>query len=207
MNTATPKQFLEVARKTILHHTLEQFFTFDINAHIIVVLPKDRIPDWREIIHKYKVKIPHTIVEGGAERFFSVKNALDSIDIEEAIVSIHDGVRPLVSHKTISNCIETAAKYNAAIPVVELKESIRFVDNDLHYSLDRSKYRLVQTPQCFNLQLIKRAYEQDYLAEFTDDASVFEKVGGVISLIEGNPENIKITTPSDLIFADTLLKK
>lgn len=205
MNASTPKQFIEVNQKTILHHTISVFYEFDPNAQIIVVLPSQRINEWKSIIDSYKIQIPHTIISGGEERFFSVKNAIDSIDIEDAIVSIHDGVRPLVSHKTIQDCISAAKEHGSAIPVVELKESIRFVDKKNHKSIDRNNYRLVQTPQCFKLSIIRAAYKQKFQLAFTDDASVVENYGESVFLVQGNYENIKITTQSDIYIIEALL--
>ncbi|MEI7595422.1 MAG: 2-C-methyl-D-erythritol 4-phosphate cytidylyltransferase [Bacteroidota bacterium] len=206
MNATTPKQFIELGNKTILHHTISTFYLFDSNAEIIVVLPSNKIDEWKTIIKKYNIKIPHTIISGGEERFYSVRNAIESINCNDAIVSIHDGVRPLVNHKTINNCIEAAKIHGASIPVVELKESIRLVEPNSHKALDRKNYRLVQTPQSFKLEVIKKAYTQLFQQKFTDDASVVEKLGVKISLVEGNYENIKITTPSDLIIAESILK-
>ena len=206
MGTTIPKQFLEVRSKPVLLHTLEKFHSFDPSASLLLVLPKDHFALWQALIAKHTITIPHTLVEGGTERFFSVKNALDSLSNEEAMVAIHDGVRPLVSHQTIQNTLDAAAQHGAAIPVTELKESIRIIENGQSVALDRSKYRLVQTPQCFTLALLKEAYNQPFSTLFTDDASVVEALGHSVQLVAGNDENIKITTPSDIVLAEALLK-
>ena len=206
MGTTIPKQFLELNSKPILLHTLEVFHLFNSKAQILLVLPEEYRQLWQQYIYKFNVNIPHTIINGGKERFFSVKNAIDSISaVEETIVAIHDGVRPLVTHKTIQNCIEAAINFNAAIPVIPVKESIRIVDNKSSKSIDRSKYRLVQTPQCFKLSVLKEAYQQTFSDLFTDDASVVENLGYNVTLVEGNDENIKITTPSDIKIAEALI--
>jgi len=170
------------------------------------VLPENRIIEWQELIKHYSIIIPHIIIPGGSERFFSVKNAIESIEDENAIISIHDGVRPLVSVKTINNCINAAKEHNGAIPVIELKESIRHVEGENHNTVNRNNFKLVQTPQCFKLSIIKNAYLCEYQSSFTDDASVVENYGVKVKLVEGNYENIKITTHSDLIIAAALLK-
>jgi len=197
---------LEVCQKPVLYHTLLRFYRFNPEAKLILVLPQEQIANWKALCASYSIEIPHAIVAGGKERFFSVKNALDTINDEEGIVAIHDGVRPLVSDETIKIALNEAAKGGAAIPVTDVKESLRYVEESVHRSVDRSAYRLVQTPQCFQLKLIKKAYTQAFSPLFTDDASVAEKAGFSVKMTEGNVENIKITTPSDLMIAAALLR-
>ena len=155
---------------------------------------------------KYRFKLKHKLAFGGKTRFHSVKSGLNLIS-EEGIVFIHDGVRPLVSVKTVTNCFNTTLEKGNALPVISAVESIRFSDGNNNKSVDRSNYFLVQTPQTFKVELIKKAYSQDYSKEFTDDSSVLEKIGEKINLVEGNRENIKITYPEDLLIAKTLIEK
>jgi 2-C-methyl-D-erythritol 4-phosphate cytidylyltransferase len=204
MSAEVPKQFLELCGKPILMHTVSVFYSFDKNIKIVLVLPETEIDFWKNLCEKYAFAIPHQIVQGGVERFFSVKNGLELIDTE--LVAIHDGVRPLVSHETLERTFEAAEKYGAAVPVAAVTESLRFVENECNKAVDRAKYRLVQTPQIFRQEIIKNAYSQDFTTEFTDDASVAESAGHKIFLTEGNRENIKITTPIDLKIAEILMK-
>jgi len=167
------------------------------------VLPKDHMSFWDELVTKFKFKIPHKIVEGGKERFFSIQNGLNSANGD--LIGIHDGVRPFVSVKVIQSVFAATMKYNVVIPVVDLKESIRRRVGEIESkAVDRSAYKIVQTPQCFIANIIKEAYLQEYSKEFTDDASVVEKMGTKIHLVKGNDENIKITTPMDLKLASIL---
>ncbi|NMB53054.1 MAG: 2-C-methyl-D-erythritol 4-phosphate cytidylyltransferase [Bacteroidales bacterium] len=203
MGTDIPKQYLEIAGKPVLMHTIERFFTYDQSVEIIIVLPGDQLMLWDELQEKYSFNIPHEIVKGGTTRFFSVKNGLESID-SQGLVAIHDGVRPLVSIDTIKRCFETAEKLGNAIPVTSPADTLRILTSNGNASVDRMQIKLIQTPQVFRTSLIKKAYQQNYLPEFTDDATVLEKTGERINLVEGNRENIKITNPEDLIIAQSL---
>ncbi len=208
MGVDIPKQFIELEGKPILMHTLEKFKKADPTIEIILALPENQIDFWEELFSKYQLSnIPHQIVKGGKTRFHSVQNALKLVK-EEGIVAIHDGVRPLVSEETIKRCFVEAEKKGNAIPVVEVVESLRHVtkQDGINHSVARSCYRLVQTPQCFKSELILSAYKQQFDNSFTDDASVVEVLGKVINLVEGNRENIKITTQEDLVIASALLK-
>lgn len=205
MGTETPKQFLLLKSKPILMHTIACFYAFDSAIEIVVVLPKEHISVWQQLCVEHNFNINHQIAEGGAERFFSVKNGLKKISFN-GIVAIHDGVRPLVNKDTIERCFKKAEETGAAIPVIPVVESLRKVDGERSKSVNRSEYVSVQTPQCFNIELIKSAYKQDFSNIFTDDASVVEKFGHQVSLVNGNIENIKITSPQDLILAEYLLK-
>jgi 2-C-methyl-D-erythritol 4-phosphate cytidylyltransferase len=212
MNSEIPKQFLTLSDgMPILMHTIAKFFNSYSDINIILVLPSSEINYWENLITDYKFDIAHKIVEGGKTRFHSVKNGLDSIDseIENCVVGVHDGVRPLVSSETITNCFETAAKLGNAIPSIGLKDSIRKknLENDIFEAEDRNLFQLVQTPQCFRLEILKNAYKTDFKDVFTDDASVVEYYGEKINLVAGNEENIKITTPTDLLIANTFLQK
>ena len=206
MNNSIPKQFIEINNRPVLMHTFDAFFNFDPNLEFILVLPKDQLKLWHSLCEKHQFNIECEIATGGETRFHSVKNGLDSIS-GDGIVFIHDGVRPLVSAKTLQNCFETAAWKGNALPVIPVSESVRFADDSGNQPVDRSKYFLVQTPQTFQTKLIQQAYQKAKNTLFTDDATVLESMGETIHLVQGNRENIKITYPEDLIFAATFLRK
>ncbi|HSL86631.1 MAG TPA: 2-C-methyl-D-erythritol 4-phosphate cytidylyltransferase [Bacteroidales bacterium] len=203
MGSEIPKQFLELAGKPVLMHSIGQFREYDDKTNIIVVLPQEQIPFWKSLLERYSFRIPHIIVKGGDKRFHSVRNGLEIID-SPGLVAIHDGVRPLVSKETIRRCFEAAGKNGSAIPVISPADSIRMVTGQGSVSVNRLHVKLVQTPQVFDANLIKKAYLQDYSDDFTDDATVLERAGETVFLVAGNPENIKITTPEDLLVAETL---
>lgn len=204
MKSDLPKQFLELLGKPILMHTIEAFHFDDIK--IILVLPKTQIEFWKELVIQHQFSVPHEIVEGGEARFHSVKNGLESIKSSTGLVAIHDGVRPLIKQAIISESYTAADRHGNAIVSIGLKDSIRSVSDSENRQEDRSKFRLIQTPQTFQLQLIKSAFEQPFNPIFTDDASVLEMAGHKINLIDGDYQNIKITTPEDLTVAQSLLK-
>jgi len=204
MGTDIPKQFLELAGKPVLMHTMESFYDFDSQCVLIVVLPERHREYWKGLCLKHSFTLTHRVIAGGRTRFHSVQNGLKLIG-EEGIVFIHDGVRPLVSQETLHRCFETALKSGNAIPVLPVTESLRKTEGNQSISVERSIYFNVQTPQTFRCDKILQAYQQDYDLTLTDDASVAEKAGFPIFMVEGNPENIKITTPVDLIFAEAIL--
>lgn len=204
MKSDIPKQFLLLAGKPILMHTIEQFSSF--SSDIFVVLPENDISIWEDLVNKYQFKTVVNIIKGGKERFFSVQNAIKEC-ANDGIILIHDGVRPLVSKQTIENVISKSIENAGAIPVIDIHESMRLIARQESMPVDRNKYKLVQTPQGFNSELIKESYHQEFDIKFTDDASVFEAAGYSISLVDGNKENIKITTPEDLEFANFLKKQ
>jgi len=206
MNTDKPKQFLILGNKPVLQHTIEKFYNYDSQIEIIVVLPENYISLWKNLCFENTFNIEHKIVTGGKERFFSVKNAIDILENVD-LVAIHDGVRPFVSLSTINEAFETAKLKGNAIPVITAFDSVRISIAGGNKPLDRKIVKLVQTPQVFKFDLIKNAYNQTYVHEFTDDASVVEMLGEKINLTEGNRENIKITTPEDLIIGEAFLKK
>jgi 2-C-methyl-D-erythritol 4-phosphate cytidylyltransferase len=206
MNSDIPKQFIEINGRPVLMHTFDVFFNFDPNLEFILVLPKDQVGFWNTLCEKHQFKTKYKIAFGGETRFQSVKNGLDLIS-EDGIVFIHDGVRPLVSAKTLQNCFEKAAEKGNALPVVPVTESVRYADHKRNQPVDRSKYFLVQTPQTFQTKLILKAYQNVTSELFTDDATVLESTGETIYLVKGNRENIKITYPEDLVFAEILLKQ
>ncbi len=207
MGKEIPKQFLELAGKPILMHTIEKFRTTFPEIEIILALPENQISFWEELCVSYQFPFsPKRVVKGGKTRFHSVKNALALVK-EKSIVAIHDGVRPLVSSETIFNCFKEAENYGNSIPVVDVVDSLRFVSKqeDTNKSVPRSCYKVVQTPQCFQSDIILKAYEQEYHENFTDDASVVELLGETIHLVKGNIENIKITSPIDIQLAEAYL--
>jgi 2-C-methyl-D-erythritol 4-phosphate cytidylyltransferase len=205
MKSALPKQFLELHGKPLLQHSLEKFHRYNPELEIIVVLNREYIQFWEDLSRTLGNTVPHRIVEGGTERFYSVKNAVESIGEETGIVGIHDAVRPLVSFRTLDICYNTARSRSAAVPVIQVADSIRVVENGKSSPVDRSMYRIIQTPQCFELNILRKAYQQSYRSSFTDDASVVEASGEEIHLVEGNRENIKITTAEDLRMAEALI--
>jgi 2-C-methyl-D-erythritol 4-phosphate cytidylyltransferase len=205
MQSDIPKQFIELQGKPILMYTLEAFYRYDASIQLILVLPSIQIIVWKELCKKHAFNLTHQIVPGGQTRYNSVQNGLELIQAS-GLVAVHDGVRPFVSIETIGRCFDEAEKYGAAIPVVDLVDSIRQLTETGSQSVDRTVYKLVQTPQVFDSEMLKKAYKQDFSSRFTDDASVVEASGEEIKLVEGNRENIKITTGFDLILAETLIK-
>lgn len=204
MGSATPKQFLELLGLPILMHTLKKFQQVVDEGEIILALPEKEQNTWQSLCEKHQFDVPHQVVNGGESRFHSVQNALKKVE-EKSIVAIHDGVRPLVSENVITNCLQAAKTHGAAIPTLPMQDSIRKISDNGSEIADRSQFVLVQTPQCFQSDIILKAYQQDYQNSFTDDASVVEQLGYEIYLVEGNKENIKITTPEDLKMAEVLV--
>ena len=207
MKSSTPKQYLELNGLPILMHTINVFYSTDANIRIILVLPPGDVSYWENLCKKYQFNVPVAMAAGGASRYESVKNGLAQIQEDDAVVAIHDGVRPLVSSDTIVQSFETAALKGNAVTAVQLKDSIRMVKGDKNMPVDRSAYRLIQTPQTFQFRQLREAYEQQYdPVLFTDDASVVEASGKLIYLIEGSYRNIKITTTEDLKIASYFLQ-
>jgi 2-C-methyl-D-erythritol 4-phosphate cytidylyltransferase len=206
MKSDLPKQFLLLANKPVLMHTLSNFFTFDPEMELRLVLPADQTETWKKLCEDYHFKIKHELFQGGETRFQSVKNGLKGID-HFSIVAIHDGVRPLVSHQTIENCFNLAAENGCAIPVMPLTESIRRKIGASSVAEKRELFLSVQTPQVFRSEILLKAYDAVFESSFTDDASVVENAGYSVFLTDGNEENIKITTPKDLIIAQALISK
>ena len=195
-----PKQFLPIGGKPILMRTIDAFRSVLDDVKIVLVLPADQHDYWQELCRKHDFRSPELIANGGATRFHSVSNGLNLLpDDKDAVVGVHDGVRPFVSAETIRRCFAAAAEGKAVVPVVPVVETLRQILPDgKSLTRPRDEYRLVQTPQTFPLALLKEAYRQPFSEAFTDDASVVEALGKKITMVEGNRENIKITTPSDL---------
>ena len=198
-----PKQYIPIQGKPILMRTIEAFYKFDANMQIILVLPADHQSYWSELCSQQSFTINHEVAQGGETRFHSVNNGLQLAKGD--VVGVHDGVRPFVSQKVIECCYKTAEKAGATIPVIPVVESLRFVQKEVSEAVDREAYRLVQTPQVFDIDILRKSYAQDFNPLFTDDASVVEANGYTITLVEGNRENIKITTPFDLKISSALL--
>lgn len=204
MRTDIPKQFLLLNDRPVLMHTIEVFRKYDPDIRILVVLPAQQAETWKSLCRKYDFSPDHETGFGGETRFHSVKNNLRSVP-DGYLVAIHDGVRPLVSIETISRCFARAEEAGNAIPCVTIPETLRRLEDAKSVQVDREKYRLIQTPQVFRSEILKKAYDQDYRNEFTDDAGVVESAGYMINLVEGNTENIKITWLKDLAIANALL--
>jgi 2-C-methyl-D-erythritol 4-phosphate cytidylyltransferase len=205
MNSEIPKQFLNLSGTPILMHTIKAFYQNETKPHIILVLAKADEERWQTLIKQYQFGVPHQIVIGGKERFHSVHNGLKTITNKNAIIAIHDAVRPLVSQKTITNCFINALKNGNAISAIPSKDSVRSLVNQKSKALNRSEIYLVQTPQTFTYQQLNVAYNQNFESFFTDDASVVEKAGFTINLENGDEFNFKITFKEDLTLAEALL--
>ncbi|GAO29217.1 2-C-methyl-D-erythritol 4-phosphate cytidylyltransferase [Geofilum rubicundum] len=204
MGESIPKQFLIIHQKPLLMLTIERFHQFHSALRIILVLPERQQAYWEELCRTFHFEIPHTIVHGGPTRFESVMNGLSVIDDVRGLTGVHDGVRPFVSDATIKNCFAQAKEHGAAIPTIPLVDSIRELSATGSLSRPRNSFRLVQTPQVFKTDLLKKAYQLPFRESFTDDASVVEAAGHTVYLTEGNTENIKITSPFDLLVARAL---
>ena len=206
MGGELPKQFIPVEGRPVLMRTLDRFHACDSGIRIILVLPSDHQPYWQELCREYDFRVPHRIADGGATRFHSVQNGLALVDEPDALVAVHDGVRPFVASEVIEACYREAEAHEAVVPVIPVVETVRQLVEASSITVPRDAYRLVQTPQTFRASLLRRAYEQPFCEAFTDDASVVEALGEAVCLVEGNRENIKLTTPYDLIVAKALVE-
>lgn len=206
MKTNVPKQFLTLKDKPVLMHSIEAFYNFDDKINIILTLPENYFEYWKSLCNKFSFKIDHNIVKGGKTRFHSVKNAVETIGKSD-LIAVHDGVRPLIDKFTIEKCFKVASEKGNAIPVADIPESIREIKDKSSKSVNRKNYKIVQTPQIFKSELLIKAYKQEFKEHFTDDASLLDEMGEILNLIDGNRENIKITTQSDLIFAEALMSQ
>ncbi len=201
-----PKQFIEIAGKPILMRTIEQFYSYNPAIRLVVVLPAQELHAWRDRCLTYGFTIFHRAVAGGGTRFSSVKKGLEMVQ-GEALVAVHDGVRPFVDHATIKAAYQAAATHGSAVVAVSPKDSVRELIPNGSKAVLRNRYKLVQTPQCFQASILREAYQQPEQAHFTDDAVVVESIGKQITLVEGNYRNIKITTPEDLILAEAFARE
>jgi 2-C-methyl-D-erythritol 4-phosphate cytidylyltransferase len=207
MGSDTPKQFLPIGNAPILMHTIKRFFTSTEKVNIVLVLPEEQVERWHQLCQKYSFSIPHVIVFGGKNRFQSVRNGLNCIGEIDGLVAIHDGVRPFISKRIIEETYKIAEEKGNSVASVEMKDSIRKIENNTNTSVNRDDFRIIQTPQTFLLAQIRDAFLKAKTDQFTDDASVAEEAGYSIHLSEGSYDNIKITTPEDLAMAEAILKK
>lgn len=203
MQSKLPKQFTNLNGRPILMHTIRRFYKIDPNFEIILTLPDDHIETWKKLCLEYDFSIPYHTVNGGKERFHSVKNALRLSTGD--LIAVHDGVRPVISRKMVVELFKEAEKKGAVVPAIEINESIRKIGKSEIKSVDRSKYRIIQTPQVFKADIIKKAYQNEYQKDVTDDATLVENVGHKIHLIKGDINNIKITFPRDMLLVEQLL--
>jgi 2-C-methyl-D-erythritol 4-phosphate cytidylyltransferase len=206
MKSDRPKQFMDLGGMPVIIRTIRCFLTYDENIRVIVSVHKNYKVHLEGLLEKFELKKHQILITlGGDSRFASVKNGLHLIDSSNAVVAIHDAARPFVSQQTIANCFETAFQKGNAIPCISVHESMRKISNNINNAVNRNEYKIIQTPQCFVVSKIKKAFEQDFVQAFTDDATVLESTGENINLVEGNEENIKITSPHDLLIANALL--
>ena len=203
MGGSLPKQFALVGGKPILVRTINALHEALPASRIVVVLPAEQIDFWRNYSSRFEVA-KHSVVEGGAERFHSVRNGIEALSDAVDLIAIHDGVRPFASKAMIERAVECAAKSGSAIPVVEAIDSFRQIDDNGSHIISRSSLRAVQTPQIFAAPIVRAAYDTEFRIDFTDDASVVEYSGEKVSLCEGEHSNIKITTPADLVIAEAI---
>lgn len=206
MQSAVPKQFLLLNGKPVLMYTIEAFYNSASHPSIIIVIPENYHHYWLELCKDHDFRLPHHLVNGGDTRFQSVKNGLELITDPDAIIAVHDAVRPLTEQSAIDQSFSHAQKFTNAIVAVKSRDSIRQVKNNISSALVRDEIYLVQTPQTFQSSLLRKAYEQQFSTEFTDDASVVERLGININIIQGSYTNIKITFPEDIAIAEMLLK-
>lgn len=207
MGSDIPKQFLPIGGKPVLMRTLERFREYSTELQIILVLPENQQDYWLQLCQQYHFGVKYQLANGGQTRFHSVQNGLALVpDDADGVVGVHDGVRPFPSINVIKNCYEAARTAKAVIPVIPVVETVRHLEGEGSVTVPRGDYRLVQTPQTFDIQLLKAANRQPYHDGFTDDASVVESYGHSITLVEGNRENIKITTPYDIVVAEALCR-
>ena len=206
MNGGIPKQFLPLAGLPILMHALRCFHEADASIQLIVAIAENQMESWKKSCDTHSFSIPHDLVAGGNTRFHSVKNGLNAVK-EKSLVAVHDGARPFASKRIINRCFLEAGKYGNAVPAIFISESMRKTEGSRSEIVDRNKFVLIQTPQCFDSEILIRAYRVDDQPSFTDDASVVEHSGESVHLIEGERENIKITYPLDLAIGEAILEK
>ncbi|MFN4315861.1 MAG: 2-C-methyl-D-erythritol 4-phosphate cytidylyltransferase [Chitinophagaceae bacterium] len=206
MGTSLPKQFLLVNEKPILYYTIKAFLDSYSDMQLILVLPGDYIEMGKEIIDAWFDADRIQVMEGGDTRFQSVKNGLQLVT-EEAVVFVHDGVRCLLTPELIRRCYDQALESGTAVPAIACKDSVRLLHEEGNEAVERSRVRLVQTPQTFHSKILLPAFQIDYKDKFTDEATVVEAYGIKISLVEGEENNIKITHPADLAIAERVLSE
>ena len=209
MGGEMPKQFQLLGGRPIVMRTIENLYALDSSLQIILVLPQEHIELWRALCKEHSFEVPLMLTAGGTTRFHSVQNGLALVDdIDEALVGVHDGVRPFVSQRLYDDAFREARISGAVIPMIDIQDSLRHIigGNGASEVVSRDRYRLVQTPQVFKLSVLRKAYEQRFVESFTDDASVVEAAGLSVAAVEGNRENIKLTTPYDMMIAKTIME-
>lgn len=204
MGSAVPKQFLPLQGKPLLCHAVEAFAEAIPGIRLILVLPADQLGSAQTVLRSYIGNINVTTVAGGETRYHSVQNGLKHVP-DDGVVFIHDGARPLVSTELIQRCYKQAIEKGSAVPAVPVTESVRLIEDGVSHPLDRDMLRIIQTPQTFRTNLILPAFQQEYKPSFTDEATVLEANGTTVALIDGMYENIKVTTPEDMIIAEAIL--
>lgn len=206
MQSSLPKQFLLLGGEPVVAHTINTFAEALPGAEIVVVLPEEHIALWRNLAARFDVAV-HKCVAGGKERFHSVKAGIEALSEDVTSIFVHDGVRALISKKLIIRAALAVDENEAVIPVVDVVDSYRRVTDSGSEIMPRSELRIVQTPQVFRSETLRRAYGQEFDTAFTDDASVVERMGVAITLIEGERTNLKLTTPEDMEWAEWLLQR
>ena len=206
MQSALPKQFMMLGSLPVVAHTINTFKEALPASDIVVVLPEEHIAMWKNLAARFDIAA-HRVVAGGKERFYSVKCGIDALAEDVELIAVHDGVRAMVTKQLIIRTLLDAETAGASIPVIEVADSYRRIENDGSHIVPRSELRIVQTPQIFRAEVLRKAYEQSFNTAFTDDASVVEAAGYKISLVEGDKHNIKLTTPEDMEYAEWLLTK
>ncbi len=206
MEMATPKQFLVLGNMPVLMHSIDVFYRYDPSIRIVLVLQEAMIPIWKDLTKAYSFSIQHDLVVGGKERFFSVKNALSILE-KDGLIAVHDAVRPLVSLSSIQASFNLALEKGSAVPVIKIDDSLRQIIPDGSCAVCRDNFYKVHTPQVFSAKILHMAYDTEFRATFTDDASVVEAFGFPIHLCDSNPENIKITNELDFEWAEFLLQR
>ncbi len=205
MGSEIPKQFHLLNGKPVIFYSIQPFIDFDPDIKLVVVLPKEHINNWQTMCNAYSFHVEHAVIEGGETRFHSVKNGLSAVP-DLGFVAVHDSVRPNINSEWVKACFKEAEKAGNAVPCISITESLREISNDDNKSVDRNKIKIIQTPQVFSVELLKKAYAQPYTGSFTDDASVMEAAGNKINLVYGLKENIKITHPADLHWSEWFKK-
>lgn len=205
MGADLPKQFLELNGLPILMHTLRHLHEMDAAMQLVLVLPESQMDFWEQLCYKHNWSVPHLLANGGATRFISVQSGLALA--QGKLVGVHDGVRPFVSRTVVDACFAEAKRTGAAIPAVLIVQSLRKMEVGGSVAVDRSSYRAVQTPQCFQTELLRKAFASAEHTDYSDDATVVEANGHPISLVDGNEENIKITSPLDLELAQLIIAR
>lgn len=206
MQSALPKQFLMLGGVPVVARTINTCSEALPGAEIVVVLPEEHIELWRNLRARFDVA-PHTIVAGGKERFYSVLNGIKALSEEVEYIAVHDGVRAMATKKLIIRTMLAVEEHDAVIPVVDVVDSYRRVEGNGSAIVPRAELRIVQTPQVFRAEVLRRAYDAEFNSVFTDDASVVEAAGGYITLVEGERTNIKLTTPEDMAYAEWLIER